>query len=234
MRVIKWSRQKQQQNSPKISTEELAKTQVLNLSDVEKVANYEKKTSQKPALFVALIGAFCLVTGLSSQLFISLKEADINYADKEITNKVSENNNLENNVVKKQITCQQIMNNAERTNSTTTYSMNFEDGKLKTYVKTYTLQPTTANVEVLTSLQNLMIAYKAFETVKTYEGYNILTMPANAGFTVTVTIDLNKLNMADFATGTHKTNPISNVEFVLNNTELETTTILTQNGYVCK
>ena len=40
----------------KISTEELAKTQVLNLDDVQKLAKYEKIISKKPALIVALVG----------------------------------------------------------------------------------------------------------------------------------------------------------------------------------
>ena len=36
--------------------EELTRTQVLNLQELEKAAKFEKKTSRKPAYFLAILG----------------------------------------------------------------------------------------------------------------------------------------------------------------------------------
>ena len=47
-------RKKQSNNDQQMSREELTRTQVLNLSDFERVAKYEKSVSKKPAIFLCL------------------------------------------------------------------------------------------------------------------------------------------------------------------------------------
>lgn len=49
----------------RLAKEELTKTQVLNLSELERVANYEKRTSKKPAAILATLGVMCITLGLS-------------------------------------------------------------------------------------------------------------------------------------------------------------------------
>ena len=44
--------------------EELTRTQVLNLQELEKAAKYEKRTSKKPAAVLAVIGVFSISLGL--------------------------------------------------------------------------------------------------------------------------------------------------------------------------
>ena len=44
--------------------EELTRTQVLNLKELEKAAKYEKKTSKKPAAVLAILGVFSISLGL--------------------------------------------------------------------------------------------------------------------------------------------------------------------------
>ena len=44
--------------------EELTRTQVLNLQELEKAAKYEKKTSKKPAAVLAILGVFSISLGL--------------------------------------------------------------------------------------------------------------------------------------------------------------------------
>ena len=46
-----------------MTQEELQRTQVLNLQEVEKVAKFEKRTSKKPALFVAFLGILSITFG---------------------------------------------------------------------------------------------------------------------------------------------------------------------------
>ena len=39
-----------------MTPEELQRTQVLNFQDVEDLANFEKRTSKKPAIIIAILG----------------------------------------------------------------------------------------------------------------------------------------------------------------------------------
>ena len=55
---------KQQQSSSEISREELTRTQVLNLQELERVANYERKTSKRPAALFAFAGFLAITMGL--------------------------------------------------------------------------------------------------------------------------------------------------------------------------
>ena len=47
--------------------EELVRTQVLNIDEVRKVVKYEKKTSKKPAIVLAVLGTFMLALGTAFQ-----------------------------------------------------------------------------------------------------------------------------------------------------------------------
>ena len=55
----------------KLAKEELTRTQVLNLTELEQVANYEKKISKKPALVLAILGIMCITIGLSYNSVLS-------------------------------------------------------------------------------------------------------------------------------------------------------------------
>ena len=55
----------QTQQSVQVSQEELAKTQVLNLTDVQEIANFEKKTSKRPAVLFAIAGILAITLAIS-------------------------------------------------------------------------------------------------------------------------------------------------------------------------
>ena len=57
-------------NGEQMSKEELTRTQVLNLSDFEQVTKYEKSTSKRPAIFLAILGLFCIISGILSLIHI--------------------------------------------------------------------------------------------------------------------------------------------------------------------
>ena len=52
-------------SAQEMTREELTRTQVLNLSDFEQVAKYEKSTSKRPAIFLAILGVICIISGFS-------------------------------------------------------------------------------------------------------------------------------------------------------------------------
>ena len=55
----------QQLQSQQMTREELTKTQVLNLQELERVAKFERKTSKRPAVLFAIAGILSLTLGLS-------------------------------------------------------------------------------------------------------------------------------------------------------------------------
>ena len=55
--------QNQQVQTQQMTEEELQRTQVLNFDDFKQVARYEKISSKKPAIIVALIGVLALIFG---------------------------------------------------------------------------------------------------------------------------------------------------------------------------
>lgn len=174
----------------KLSTEELAKTQVLNLDDVQRLAKYEKLISKKPALIIALIGAFSIIVGASAQTVVSLSKADEPTPMPAINSKLT----TESNDKTDELVCTQTtVNEGAEISIKMTYSINYKNDKIDTYTKTLDVNPTTDSVNSLTSIQNGMLAFKAYEG-SSIEGYKIVVSSKESGYQVLVTIDPNKLD----------------------------------------
>ena len=61
-----------------LSQEELQRTQVLNLKDVEEVASFERRTSKKPAIIIAVIGALMILFGSTFSVVQSMTAKKVN------------------------------------------------------------------------------------------------------------------------------------------------------------
>ena len=85
-------RKKQSNNDQQMSREELTRTQVLNLSDFERVAKYEKSVSKKPAIFLFALGMFCIIAGLSYNSIMSIVIDKITPPAPEVSKRVTEKN----------------------------------------------------------------------------------------------------------------------------------------------
>ncbi len=180
----------------KISTEELAKTQVLNLDDVQKLAKYEKLVSKKPALIVALIGAFSIIVGTSAQVVVSLSKANEPAPMPKVTNKVSTE---KKETVEDLICSQTTVNEGAEIIIKTTYDVEYRDNKMTKYTKTTDVTPTNAtSVNALTSVQNGQVAFKAMEGYST-TGYKIVVSSKESGYQVLVTVDPNTLDASKLA-----------------------------------
>jgi hypothetical protein len=55
---------KKQQSSSEISREELTRTQVLNLQELERIAKFERQTSKRPAVLFAIAGILAITMGV--------------------------------------------------------------------------------------------------------------------------------------------------------------------------
>lgn len=230
--------------SPTLTPEELAKTQVLNLSDVEKVANYEKATSKKPAILIAIIGIMCISIGAIYPSVLTMMSSD------SIDKKPQEEKATKNDpalsedstsqarveeVIPTKVTCQTASNgNPDGTDTSLVINLNFENNKLKSFSKQYAANATAGNPTGLTTIQNLINGYKYFETVP-IEGYQISTIPTETGngFFVNIIVDLKTFNPQTFPT-THVYNDLTNVTYLLDTDQTTLVTQLTTNGYVCQ
>ena len=180
----------------KISTEELAKTQVLNLDDVQKLAKYEKLISKKPALIVALIGAFSIIVGTSAQVVVSLSKANEPAPMPTVTNKISTEKKEK---VEDLICSQTTVNEGAEIIIKTTYDVEYRDNKMSKYTKTTDVTPTNAtSVNALTSIQNGQVAFKTMESFST-TGYKIVVSSKETGYQVLVTVDPNTLDATKLA-----------------------------------
>ncbi len=176
-----------------LSPEDLAKTQVINLKDVEAAAKYEKTISKKPAMIVGTIGLFAIAIGLLynpiyNMINTRVEEPSIKQRVQEKV--VTPKDDVEN------ITCTLNMNNAsDGTDSSVVVNLRFKEKILQGYVRTYTDSPNKSHPEVQASVTKLMNDFKAFEKYDMAEGYKIKTDQLGNGFTVVTTVDFTKLDI---------------------------------------
>ena len=207
--------------------EELTRTQVLNLQELEKAANFEKKTSKKPAAILAIIGL------LSISLGISYPGINTMLSDEPITEKkvsVSEKReelNVTNNSVQEsnELTCTASVANTDATVTTVTYNFQFQStGMLGFYTKTMDIkasapltQTPVSIISLDTSLANLMQT--------PINGYLIEKNPVASttpnvvdGYTAKLSVDMTVFNPATL-TALHTSNSFANVEFSASETK---------------
>ena len=212
----------------KISTEELAKTQVLNLDDVQKLAKYEKLISKKPALVVALIGAFSIVVGVTAQTVVSLSKVNEPKAMPTVTNRAtSQTKDKYDELICTQTT---VDNNAEL-NIKMTYALKYKNDTLDTYTKTLDVTPTsTTSTKALTNVQNGNVAFKSFKK-DSIDGYQLVVSNKESGYEVLVTVNPNKLDVNVLADEV-KTNAFVKPDITSEMTKDQVQTFLS--GYTCK
>lgn len=223
----------QVQQSNQVSQEELAKTQVLNLTDVQEIAKFERKTSKRPAVLFAIAGVLAITLGFSypnimmavdampSTVQTTYQEDDY---EETILNKVQEN------------TTSCVLTrpaNADGTSGTATYNLVFnENDQLQSYTIIYTLDPLPGNANGLISVQNQYNSYKALDAIQ-IEGYTMTTTYTDTGLKAIGNVDLTKLNKA-FLTEGHRNYCFANVPYNLGDTKEVITQQLIAGDYVCK
>ena len=118
------------QNKTKEEIEELQKTQVLNLKDVEETVKFEKSISKKPAMIIAIIGAIFLTLGSTLQIAKTMKKSVEPKVEKREISKEKQT------VAPVILECQKIqLNNSDGTNITYTINYTFNNYKLTNFTK---------------------------------------------------------------------------------------------------
>ena len=226
--------------------EELTRTQVLNLKELEKAANFEKKTSQKPAAIFAILGAISISLGIfypNITTMLSGREVENNPSVSEQRQEDAPSDVGVNatEVQANSLSCSMSQVNPEdATLVTTTYTFQFQElGTLANYQKTSDIkvsapvaQTPSSIVTLDTSITNLMQT--------PIVGYTLEKVPTAStdptivdGYTAKLSVDFTTFNPATL-TPLHASNTFANVEFVNTDTKDIIQQRLMALGYTCQ
>ena len=222
--------------------EELTRTQVLNLQELEKAAKDEKRTNRKPAAIFAILGVFSITLGLCYPSINNMLSRDVPETptvSEQRQEETDETTTTEANPTT--MTCTLTQNNdVELTSTTTTYTFQFLDtGTLRYYEKVEDIKATTevistpaSIVSLDTSLSNLMQTQ--------INGYLLEKTPTASttpnvvdGYNAKMAVDLTMFDPATL-TDLHRTNTLANVEFTSADTKDTIQQALLANGYTCQ
>lgn len=232
---------KEKYDRSKMSAEELAKTQVLNLSDVEKLANYEKKVSRKPAIVLGVIGLLALSVGLLYPRVTSFLEKDkneegiiYNRVDDKVGDTVDDNSVTSNQIdLNSQLICTKTtLAASDGTDTALTYNLSFVNDALQSYTKLALINPNSANPAGVATVEGLYNGFLNFSQVAV-NGYYLQVTKNSTGIVVNVNIDLTKLDAMSFPESL-KTHNVSNVEFSLNAPKDAVSSMLIAGGFNCR
>ncbi len=217
-----------EKNSSQISQEELMKTQVLNLQDVEEAARYEKATSKKPAILVAVIGFFAIFLGTSLPFVNSL----MNQKDTSLkTDKTIEKKQILN--TESNLNCTYTsLNNPDGTDTVLNIKLTFNNNKLIRTEKIFSINATIGNPLGITSIQNYINAYQPF-LQQSIAGYQMTSTPVENGLIITSNVDLKTFNPETFPE-LHKSNVATNVDYILNTEKKLVNNDLATKGFTCQ
>jgi len=218
----------QQTQYQQMSQEELQKTQVLNLQDVEETIKFEKLTSKKPAIIVALIGAFSILMGSGIFAFQTLSAKEPTPTKDKTTIEKKEVVSPES-----YLNCTYTtLNKADGTDTILNVNLTFNYDKLVKIAKTFSINPTVGNPLGPTTVQAYITGYQPF-LVQAINGYQMNAVPANDGLVVTSQVDL-----AIFDPNTlpelHRGNVATSVEYTLNTEKQTIYNDLQGKGFTCQ
>ena len=228
MRLFK---RNQAQRNQQLSDDELQRTQVLNLKDVEEVAHFEKITSKKPAIILAIIGALFLTFGTTFQIATNLsakhKEEKVKVQKRENIEIVDEDN--------KSLNCEiNFQNNADGTDTSFKVVYNFKNDQLINFTKTFKVTPNPTNPAGIDGVKGYVTGYQPF-MISGVNGYNITVTPKedNTEITCNVSVDLETIDLTTFPTS-QQNHFSTSIDYALY-TDYETIkNDLTSKNFVCE
>ena len=148
-------KQYQQQQQQQMTQQELQRTQVLNIDELEKTVRFEKISSKKPAIIVAAIGILFLTFGTTFQVASNLKGSS-KVEKRDIAEEVVEKNDVKPATTN--LNCNiAATNQADGTDTVYSILYTFEDNKLVGFKKVYTITPTPGNPLGAATVQNYII-----------------------------------------------------------------------------
>lgn len=217
-----------QKQANQMTQEELQRTQVLNLKDVEEAVRIEKSTSKKPAIIVAAIGIFSILFGTAFPTVQSLatkKPVDDNQKAKvEKKRAINPETTLNCTYTK--------LNNADGTDTILNANFIFNYDKLIKVEKTFTINPTVGNPLGVTTVQAYTTGYQPF-LKEQIAGYQMSVTPTGDGLIVKSLVDLTVFNPITLP-ALHQGNIATNVEYQVNTEKEAIYKDLTAKQFTCQ
>ena len=172
-----------------MTEEELQRTQVLNFDTFKQVARYEKISSKKPAIIVALLGVLAIVIGGTYPLVQS------QMTKKEQESKSSiQARKKDKKPVASELTCTQTTSLvANGLDQAINIKYNFIDNKLTSFTKELTLTISPGSTIGPSELQNFIIALQPFLVQK--EGYSVTVKQIENGVVTNTSVDYKNLDI---------------------------------------
>ena len=168
-----------------LTKEQLQQTQVLNFQEVQTAIHFEKITSKKPAIFIAIIGLISILFGGSLQIAASLNATPKNIQKREV----------KSNVEVKKLNCiKTTLDNPDGTNVIYNVAYKFEDDRLVEVTKLYNISATAGKEEGKNSIEKYNNEYK--NLLNKTPGYDIsISSTSNTTMVIKVIIDYKKLDL---------------------------------------
>ena len=216
------------QNKTKEEIEELQRTQVLNLKDVEETVRFEKSISKKPAMILAIIGAIFLTLGSTLQIAKTMKKSVEPKVEKRVISKEKQT------VAPVILECQNIqMNNPDGTNITYTINYTFNNYKLTNFTKKYSITAIEGNQVGLQTIQQYIVGYQNF--MNPVNGYTISVTPngTQTVLTAVVSADLEKIDMTTFPE-MQKNHISTSIDYQKDTAFLTIQSDMTSKGFTCE
>lgn len=184
--------QNQQVQKQQMTEEELQRTQVLNFDDFKQVARYEKISSKKPAIIVALIGVLALIFGGSYSVVQS-----------QMAKKTEENNKSTVQARKKdvkedkvELTCvrkKEALASVTGLNEELTIKYIFENDKLTSFTKELNLTIPEGSTTGESAVQTYLTALEPY--LVQLDGYKISVKQVDKGVLTTTDVDYKTIDV---------------------------------------
>lgn len=189
-----------------LTKEELQQTQVLNYKEVQKAIRFEKITSKKPAILIAILGVISLLLGGSLQVATVL-QAKPQVQKRDVTQNIE---------VKNLVCAKTTLNNPDNTNTVYNITYKFENDKLVGITKEYNVSAVTGKEEGKKSIEKYITEYK--ELLNDSVGYIInIETTENTAISVKVVVDLKKFDLTKF-NEIQQTKSFTKVDYTRNST----------------
>ena len=218
-----------QMQTQQLTPEELQKTQVLNLQELEETIRFEKRASKKPAIIVAIIGIVSIVAGSS---FVAMQALSAPKATNQIQKKEVPAT-IDKKLTTSQLKCKKTsLNNPDGTDTDFQITYSFEKDKLTSFMKKFIMVPTAGNQQGTATVEFYKTAYQPF--LNPTKGYQITLSPKNTtGLEVDVQVDFEKLDITTV-------NPIqanhfsTSIDYQKDADKKAIQTDMTTQGYICE
>ena len=172
-----------------MSEEELQRTQVLNFDTFKQVARYEKISSKKPAIIVALLGVLAIVIG-GAYPIVQSQMAKSNEKNKSTV----QARKREVKPIASELTCTQTTPSvANGLDQIITIKYNFIDNKLTSFTKELTLGVSTGSTTGPTALKEFINALQPFLVQK--DGYSVTAKKIDNGVVTTTNVDYKTVDI---------------------------------------